>query len=63
MELFLWGGVFVGFVIACAWFNYRAGVEHGVNITLTTLEKSGLINIAEINENKIKAVIENENRT
>lgn len=63
MDLFLWGSVFVGFVIACTYFNYKAGIEHGVDITLTTLEKAGLINIAEMNENKIKAVIDNENRT
>ena len=63
MDLFLWASVFVGFVIACAYFNYKAGIEHGVDITLTTLEKAGLINIAEMNENKIKTVIDNENRT
>lgn len=63
MDLFIWGGVLIGFVVACTYFNYKEGVEHGVDITLTTLEKAGLINIAEMNENKIKAVIDNENRT
>lgn len=60
MDLFIWGGVLIGFVVACTYFNYKEGVEHGIHITLETLEASGIINIADINENRIKAVIDDK---
>ena len=46
MEITIWHMItFVVFTALCAYYNYKSGVEHGINATLDTLEKTGLIDI------------------
>ena len=46
MEITIWHIItFVVFTALCAYYNFESGVEHGINATLDTLEKTGLIDI------------------
>jgi hypothetical protein len=63
MEITIWHMItFVVFIALCAYYNYKSGVEHGINATLDTLEKTGLIDITGTDIKKAVAKInENEN--
>jgi len=62
LDIVIWVGVFIGFVIACVHYNYKAGVEHGVDITLTTLENAGYIKVEDIQEDVLTKAVQNNKK-
>ena len=63
MELTLWHLIaFIVFVISCSYYNFKSGMHHGINATLDTLQKGGIIDIDGVNIEKTKKKInEDEN--
>ncbi len=52
MDIFIQGLVFVGLIVACAWWNYREGMLKGIDHTLETLQRAGIINMNDIDIDK-----------
>ena len=52
MDIFIQGLVFIGLIVTCAWWNYREGMMQGIDHTLETLQKAGIIDMNNIDINK-----------
>lgn len=52
MEILIQIIVLTIFIVACAWWNYREGMMQGINNTLDTLHKAGIIDMNNIDINK-----------
>ena len=48
MEILIQIIVLTIFIVACAWWNYREGMMQGINNTLDTLHKAGIIDMNNI---------------
>ena len=62
MVLTVWHcSAFVIFTGACAYYNWKAGVEHGVTTTLDVLQQSGVIDITDDRIHQTVNKIDKEN--
>ena len=52
MDIFIQGLVFIGLIVTCAWWNYRQGMMQGIDHTLETLQRAGIIDMNKIDIDK-----------
>tara|TARA_B100000886_G_scaffold340022_1_gene307509 strand:+ start:907 stop:1116 length:210 start_codon:yes stop_codon:yes gene_type:complete len=52
LDIFIQGLVFIGLIVTCAWWNYRQGMMQGIDHTLETLQRAGIIDMNKIDIDK-----------